>query len=127
MSKNIQQQKIAQVLQSGARSLRKLASERKALYDENQQLKQKLAAQEVLSECEKLAAEMHSKGLRQDYEFSELVEDLVKSASEGKLQIIQEAVKMAAPNMDHNFHINEDENVGVGMTDFESYLVGDVG
>lgn len=121
-----EQQKIAQVLRSGARSLRKVASERNALYEENRLLKAKLAAQATLAECEKIASEMHSKGLRQDVEYSELVEDLVKSASSGKLPVIKEAVKLAAPN-NNNFHINEDESFGGGMTDFESFLVGTVG
>ena len=71
--------------------------------------------------------EMHEKGLRHDKEFPDLVDDLEKAASEGKLPVIMEAVKMAAPNMGNHFSINNDEAAGIGMSDFEAYLVGNVG
>lgn len=122
-----QQQKIARVLADAGQTLRKVASERDGAMAENGQLRQKLASVETRLMCEKIAAEMHEKGLRHDIEFPELVDDLEKSASEGKLPVIMEAVKMAAPNMGNHFSINNDEASGIGMSDFEAYLVGNVG
>lgn len=121
------QQKIAQVLADAGQTLRKVASERDGALVENVQLRQKLASVKTRLMCEKVAAEMHEKGLRHDTEFPELVDDLEKAASEGRLPVIMEAVKMAAPNMGNHFSINHDESSGDGMSDFEAYLVGNVG
>ena len=90
-------------------------------------LVKKLSSVETRLMCEKVAAEMHEKGLRHDTEFPELVDDLEKAASEGRLPVIMEAVKMAAPNMGSHFSINHDEASAGGMSDFEAYLVGSVG
>lgn len=122
-----EQQKIARVLADAGNTLRKVASERDSAIAENAQLKSKLASVETRLMCEKVAAEMHEKGLRHDKEFPDLVDDLEKAASEGKLPVIMEAVKMAAPNMGNHFSINNDEAAGIGMSDFEAYLVGNVG
>lgn len=122
-----EQEKIARVLADAGNTLRKVASERDGALEENGRLKQKLASVETRLVCEKVAAEMHEKGLRHDTEFPELVDDLEKAASEGRLPVIMEAVKMAAPNMGSHFSINNDEAAGVGMSDFEAYLVGNVG
>ncbi len=121
-------EKIAQVLADAGQTLRKVASERDVAIAENTELKEKLASVETRLLCEKVAAEMHEKGLRHDTEFPELVDDLEKAASEGKLPVIQEAVKMAAPNMGNHFSINNDEVSSAGaMSDLEAYLVGNVG
>ena len=120
-------EKIAEVLADAGQTLRKVASERDGALEENRQLKQKLASVETRLTCEKVAAEMHEKGLRQDTEFPDLVDDLEKAASEGRLPVIMEAVKMAAPNMGNHFSINNDEASGTGMSDLEAYLVGNVG
>ena len=122
-----EQQKIARVLADAGHTLRKVASERDEAIAENQQLREKLSSVETRLMCEKVAAEMHEKGLRHDTEFPELVDDLEKAASERRLPVIMEAVKMAAPNMGSHFSINHDEASGGGMSDFEAYLVGSVG
>lgn len=122
-----EQEKIARVLADAGQTLRKVAAERDEKVVENAQLREKLSSVETRLMCEKVAAEMHEKGLRHDTEFPELVDDLEKAASEGRLPVIMEAVKMAAPNMGSHFSINSDEAAGVGMSDLESYLVGNVG
>jgi hypothetical protein len=120
--------KIAQVMADGSRALRKVGAERDKLAAENQELKTKLASIHTRLQCEKVAAEMHEKGLNTDVEFPELVDSLEKDAQAGKLQVIQEAVKMAAPDMGHRIaHINNDETSSPGMSDLEKFLVGSVG
>lgn len=126
MSGMTEKEKIAQVLAESSLVLRKVASERDEALDELARAKTKLAMVERRLTCEKLAADMHQKGLHTELEFNELVEDLEKAAEQGKLPVIQEAVKMSAPNMG-NFHLNNDETRGSGLTDLESFLVGDVG
>ena len=80
-------------------------------------------------ECEKVAAQMHEKGINTDQDFTDLVDDLEKAAGEGRLPVIQEAVKMTAPNMGTKIaHTNnDDETAGLGSTQLEQYLVGSVG
>ena len=121
-----EQEKIAQVLADSRDALRLLSAER-------DELKTKLAAAngqlgEVCTrlEAEKLAAEMVEKGLKSSDEFTGLVDDIEKAAHEGRLPVLQEAVKLAAPDMG-SFAINQDEASGSGLTELESYLVGSVG
>jgi predicted nuclease with TOPRIM domain len=120
--------KIAQVMADGSQALRTVTSERDTLAEENGQLQEKLAAVQTRLECEKTAAEMHEKGLNMDTEFADLVDNLEKDAQEGRLPVIQEAVKMAAPNMGSRIaHINNDETSMSGDHDLVKYLVGSVG
>lgn len=120
--------KIAQVMADGSQALRTVTSERDTLAEENRQLNEKLASIRTRLECEKTAAEMHEKGLNLDQEFPELVDSLEKDAHEGRLPVIQEAVKMAAPNMGSRIaHINNDETSTSGDHDLVKYLVGSVG
>jgi hypothetical protein len=120
--------KIAQVMADGSRALRAVGSERDKLAAENRELKTKLSSIHMRLQCEKVAAEMHEKGLNTDMEFPELVDSLEKDAQAGKLPVIQEAVKMAAPDMGHRIaYINNDETSGSGMSDLEKFLVGSVG
>jgi hypothetical protein len=118
--------KIAQMMADASKALRSVTSERDKLAGENRELKIKMASIETRLLCEKVAAEMHEKGLNTDMEFAELVDSLEKDAQAGKLPVIQEAVKMAAPNMGHRIaHINNDETSG--MDPLTKYLVGSVG
>lgn len=126
---NGQLSKIAQVMADGSKMLRTVTGERNKLAAENRELKTKLASIETRLMCEKVAAEMHEKGLNTDVDFTDLVDSLEKDAQAGKLPIIQEAVKMAAPDMGHRIaHINHDETSADGsMSDLEKFLVGSVG
>jgi hypothetical protein len=122
-----EREKIAQVLADASSTLLKVASERDEALQRNAELEAKLAQASTRLEAEKLAAEMHEKGLATDQEFGELVADIEKAASEGELPVVQKAVKLAAPNMGGQFHINHDEARGTGSTDFERFIVGEVG
>lgn len=125
---NGQLAKIAQVMADGSRVLRTVTNERDKLASENSQLKTKLATIQTRLMCEKVAAEMHEKGLNMDRPFADLVDDIEKDAQAGKLPVIQEAVKMAAPNMGRSIaSINHDETSSDGASGLEQYLVGSVG
>lgn len=121
-------EKVAQVLQAAGEALEKVAAERDQVATENASLRERLNQIETRLEAEKIASEMHEKGLRVDVAFDDLVGEIEKSASEGKLPVIREAVKMAAPNMGHRIgNINHDEHHGVASSDLEAFLVGNVG
>lgn len=120
--------KEAQVLTSARDVLLKVASERDNLTRERDALKMKLAQVHTRLECEKVAAQMHEKGINTDQDFADLVDNLEKAAYEGRLPIIQEAVQMQAPNMGTKIaSINNDETTGQGSSQLEQYLVGSVG
>lgn len=115
-------EKIAQVLQDTQHVLRSVTSERDTA-------QQKLAHLERRFEVEKLATQMHAKGLELDTDLTALADHLEKEAEQGKLPIIKQAVEYVGPNMGiKTAHLNNDEAaVGAGGTDFERFLVGDVG
>ncbi len=121
-------QKEAQVLAVAAATLLKVAAERDTALARNAELDTQLDNVQKRLESEKLAAVMHEKGLNRDVEFPELVEQLEKAAHEGRLPVLQEAVKMAAADMGgHIARINNDEVSGSGSSDLEGYLLGSVG
>ena len=120
--------KEAQVLSAARDALVKLASERDVAVLRAAAVETKLASVRQRLECEKIAAQMHEKGINTDQDFVSLVDSLEKEASEGRLPIIEEAVKMQAPNMGTKLaYINNDETSGMGMTQLEQFLVGSVG
>jgi hypothetical protein len=120
-------EKTATVLRTAGATMLKLASERDAATARAEAAEAKLAAVQQRLEAEKLASEMHQKGLNTDLAYDELVLEIEKEASAGKLPVIKEAVKMAAPNMGtHIGSINHDEARG-GNSDLERFIVGDVG
>ena len=122
-----EREKAAQVLADASSTLLKVASERDSAMERCAELEAKLAQVSTRLEAEKLAAEMHEKGLAQDKEFPELVADIEKAASAGKLPVWQEAVKLAAPQQSGGFSINHDESRGTAGTELERYIVGEVG
>jgi hypothetical protein len=113
--------KIAQVLEDTRTALLSVTSERDKLAGECTALKRHF-------EAEKLASEMHTKGLRLGDSHEELVADLEKAAEEGRLPVIQEAVNMAAPNMGlSSIHMTDDVAPGAGSNHFENFILGSVG
>lgn len=120
--------KEAQVAAAARDALVKVASERDEAFAQRDNALAKLAAIELRITCEKVAAEMHEKGINTDRDFLELVGDLEKSASRGKLPVIQEAVAMTAPNMGTKIaSLNHDVVTSGGTSQFEQYLFGSVG
>jgi hypothetical protein len=110
----------AQVLQDASFALRTMAAERDVALA-------KVAQMERRADAEKLAAEMHNKGLELDTEFGDLASGLEKAADEGRLPVIQQAVEMVAPNMDIKVGSVSDQIVAEGPSQLERFLVGDVG
>jgi len=122
------QTKEAQVLAAARDALMKVASERDEAVSKIAHLEGKLDMVRVRLECEKVAAQMHEKGINADQDFTDLVEDLEKAAEDGRLPVIQEAVNMTAPDMGtKTAFINNDEYSGSGPSQFEQFIVGQVG
>lgn len=114
--------KLAQVLHDAELALRSVTAERDDAVTKLAQVERRRAA-------EKVAADMHGKGVNLDKSFTDLADDLEKSAEAGELSIIQRAVDMMAPNMGLNtVSLNHDETkVASGGTDFERYIFGAIG
>lgn len=96
-------------------------------------LEEKLASKERRDRVEKIASEMHRKGLELDVDATVLADRLEKTA-EAKLDSIEAAVDMVGPDMgtkigraSHN-PMHDDAGVSSGSAgDLERYIVGDVG
>lgn len=114
--------KVAQLLHDAETALRSVTSERDHAVE-------KLAQLQRRRDAEKLAAEMHGKGIHLDKSFGDLSDDLEKSAESGELSIIQRAVDMMAPNMGlSTATLTSDETkVASGASEFERYLFGAIG
>jgi hypothetical protein len=119
--------KEAQFVNQAAHTLRQVAGERDSAMTENVQLKMKLASYERRVQAEKVAAQMHQKGINIDTEFPSLVADLEKAAQEGKLGTIEEAVGMVAPNMGFKTASIHDTPTGASEDDLTRYLLGSIG
>lgn len=115
----ISSDKIAEVLKDASAALLNVTSERDKLASQVSEL---LLQREV----EKLASDMHEKGVRTDTAFDALVEDLQKAASEGRLDVIKEAVQLMAPDMGHSVSLREGAEGGSGASAFENYILGSI-
>lgn len=112
-------EKFAQVLRDAEATLRAVCLDR-------DKLAAKCAAFERREEAQKVASEMHNKGLELDVTFEDLVGRLEKEAEAGNLPAISTAVNLIGPNMSIGTPSNHDETAG-GISAFESFLVGSVG
>jgi len=114
--------KVAQILHDAEGAIRSVAAERDVAL-------QKLAQMERRRDAEKVASDMHVKGVNLDKNFGDLADELEKSAEAGELPIIQRAVDMMAPNMGLNTATltNDETKVASGGTDFERYIFGAIG
>lgn len=120
-------EKTAQVLQDAANIVRAVSAERDALAEKLAAQQAKISMYERRVSAEKVAAKMHQKGINIDTEFPDLVANLEKAASEGKLDTIEEAVEMVGPDMGmKTASINYDAPAATG-SDFERFLTGYVG
>lgn len=100
----------------------------RSLVAENDMLRTKVASMERRDQAEKLAVNMHSKGLELDKTASELADNLEKAAQQGKFETIREAVDMIGPDMGAKLASVANNDVGTSTgSDLERYLVGGVG
>lgn len=79
--------------------LRKLAEERDILTAENVELQKQLDAHQLNERVEKIAHEVHDKGIQQGRTMDETREFLLQKAASGELDVVEQAVGMTSPQM----------------------------
>jgi hypothetical protein len=90
-------------------------------------LEEKLASLAQRDRAEKIASEMHRKGLELDVAVDELASRLEK-AGEEKLATIEQAVDMVGPDMGSKIaHINHDGGSTSDSSNLERFILGDAG
>lgn len=120
--------KTAQVLLDSARLVRTLTVERDNALAKVAEAQLKEAAYIRRVQAEKVAMQMHQKGINTDIEFPSLVSSLEKAAEEGKLATIEEAVGMVGPDMSFKTaSIHDMPMGGAPGTDLERFLLGSIG
>ncbi len=119
--KKLSAEQVQQVLGHVPGTLRKLAAERDFWKKEAQARIQK-------DECEKVAQMMHDKGIS-DAPIEQLVEQLEKAASAGRLEKIAEAVELVGPNMGQKIAslTNDEGHAQGGSSSFEQFILGGIG
>lgn len=115
-------EQINQVFSQVPGTLRKLAAERDFW-------KQEAETRMQHDEATKVASMMHEKGINADVPIKDLIEQLEKAASNGRLPQIAEAVEMVGPDMGTKIaSLTNDENRAQGGSSaFESFILGGVG
>jgi hypothetical protein len=116
-------QQVQQVLSEVPGTLRKLAAERDHWRKEAEMRMRR-------DEAEKVAHEMHNKGINADVSIDRLVESLEKAAESGTLGDIARAVDMVGPDMSEkiaSLTSNTDVNAHSGISGFERYILGGIG
>lgn len=95
------------------------------------ELTDKLASKERRERVEKLASEMHRKGLELDTQVEALADRLEKAAFAGKLDAVEHAVDLVGPDMGTKLaQLTNDEpgpSSSFASSDLERYIVGGVG
>jgi hypothetical protein len=106
-------EQLSELYTDAAQTIRKLASRTK-------DLEEKLAAKEIRERAEKVASAMHGKSIRLETPREDLIGELEKEASAGRLETLEKAVDMVGPDMGKfasvdNRHDNNDQgNVSSG-------------
>jgi uncharacterized protein Yka (UPF0111/DUF47 family) len=94
------------------------------------ELEEKLASKERRDRVEKLASEMHRKGLELDTSVEVLADRLEKTATAGKLDAVEHAVDLVGPDMGTKLaQLTNDDPVAASAasSELERYIVGGVG
>ena len=118
--------KVAQLLEDSASTVMQMKEERARNLEKMAQLQQANEALVRRMEVEKLAAEMHSKGLHSETPLDELTARLEKRAEEGQLPAIKEALSFAGPNMLGDTSL-EEKTAGAGSSELERFITGHIG
>jgi len=121
--------KIAQLAADSAATLKKIAHERDTYREKVASLQEQNTALLRRMEAEKVAAEMHSKGVRTEVPFDTLSEYLEKEAAAGRLEQIKLALDMTGPDMMKGAFISEDDGSAGGdaSSEFARFINGSVG
>jgi len=123
---NVNMEKAASMLVDAGVTLKKQASKISTLKDELQAERGKTAMLERRMEAEKVAADMHDKGVNVDVPFDKLAAKLEEEPAP-RLEVIKEALAMQAPDMLRGAHLSDSPAPGGGTSDFERFILGDVG
>jgi hypothetical protein len=95
------------------------------------ELEEKLASKDRRDRVEKLASEMHRKGLELDTSVDDLATRLEKAAEAGKLDAVEQAVDLVGPDMGQKLaSLTNDAESGSSpatSSDLERFIVGGVG
>jgi len=117
----ITKEQAATIMADSANALRKLASRVSELEGENASLVRRM-------EAEKVAADMHDKGIHTEVPFDELATQMEKEAENGRLPVIQEALSMTGPDMFKGASLREGGEEGAaGQTELEHFILGTIG
>lgn len=115
MFEKVSKTKVAQILKEAGEQLVAVTAER-------DELRTKLAAFEQRKQVEKLASDMHAKGITTE-PTEHLIESLEKKAQAGQLGALRDAVDMVAPDMWQKMaNTATDERSAGGSSDLENYL-----
>lgn len=92
------------------------------------ELEEKIAESGKKERVEKIASEMHRKGLELDVSAEELSDRLMKTA-ETKLDTIEKAVDLVGPDMASKIGSvgNHERGDSSGSNDFERFILGNAG
>lgn len=94
------------------------------------ELESKLASSERRDRVEKLASEMHRKGLELDVSVTDLADRLEKAAEANKLDVLETAVDLVGPDMGSKLaSLTNDDGPGASSaaSDLERFIVGQTG
>lgn len=91
----------------------------RSLVEENSDLKEKVASYRRESRIEKIAKDMEDKGLNNELSFEEKVASL--RGSDTSLEVTEEAVKLASPQIGH-FQFSDDDIPSGGQHPFEMFI-----
>jgi hypothetical protein len=95
-------------------------------------LEEKLASRDRRDRVEKVASEMHRKGINLETPIETLADNLEKAAEQGKLDAIEQGVSFVGPDMGEKIgqaahNTNQDAAGTPGSSDLERFIVGGVG
>lgn len=96
MKEKLSAAQINAVLGETSSTLRKLASERDTLAAENHSLRKQLFQFQLNERVEKIAHEVHAKGIEQGRTPEETREFLLQKAASGELDVVEQAIGLTA-------------------------------
>ena len=113
-----------EVLAQAPAVIRTLVEQRDKLASQNDKLAAENAAYRRRDECEKVARQMHGKGIEAEVPFDTLVDRLEKAAEQGHLPEIERSVEWFAPDMGSKLAqlSQDDKPTTSGGSDFERFI-----
>lgn len=123
---NVNMEKAAEMLVDAGQALQKVASERDALAQELTAEREKNAALLKRMEVEKIAADMHDKGVHLDVPWDKLAAALEDEPAE-RLEVIKQALQMQPGDMMRGASLSDSPSSQSLSSDFENFILGTVG